>query len=197
MSTTGAAGERARGLAKETLGKVADRLGHAVGERMGTLGTPVRDVREAERAATIGRSRDEVYGFWRDTANVARVLPRLDELSATGDQRGSATRPAADGGWTLEVVEDRAGDAVTWRATTFPAADGPVEVSVRLRDGPGDLGTEVTMHLRFTGSGSAVSAAAVVLRALHGAKSLMETGEIPTLERNPAARPAGAPGGGR
>ena len=62
-----------------------------------------------------------------------------------------------------------------------------------LRDAPGDFGTEVTISVEpvddadlppmFTG--------AALVEVLHRFKSLVETGEIPTLDRNPHARHSG------
>ena len=67
------------------------------------------------------------------------------------------------------------------------------------RPAPGDRGTVVTLHLRFDPPGGTLGSAAVKLLgptplhvvvdgALRRFKSLIETGEIPTTERQPAAR---------
>jgi uncharacterized membrane protein len=70
---------------------------------------------------------------------------------------------------------------------------------VRFRPAPNDLGTEVTLSLRFEPQavplGSAMAALfggapgkLLATKALHRFKSLAETGEVPTLTRQPAAR---------
>jgi uncharacterized membrane protein len=104
--------------------------------------------------------------------------------------------------WTTRVTTEVPGQLIAWR--TEPDAPFAHEGSVRFRKAPSDLGTEVTLSMTLGAEGGVLGSA---LRALTGkwlravprtleesilrrCKSLCETGEIPTLERNPAARKA-------
>ena len=94
----------------------------------------------------------------------------------------------------------RRGQAGFWgqRWQSVEGASLPSEGEVHFRPAPGDRGTEVTLRIRFNPPGGALGlAAAKVLgfvprlfaeRAIHYFRALAETGEIPTTDRQPAAR---------
>lgn len=123
------------------------------------------------------------HGTTRDGRGDAAVAARrsitigrpVDELSRLWHEPGTIGR----------VLGDRA----------------PDDAEVRFRPAPNDLGTEVTLSLRLdppSGPAHALApiaggAAGTLLatKALHRFKSLAETGEIPTLTRQPAARHGG------
>jgi len=72
---------------------------------------------------------------------------------------------------------------------------------LRWRSAPGDRGTSVPLRVRFDPLGGALGDAAAKVagvvpsmladKALRRFKSLVETGEIPTIARQPAARRGG------
>jgi uncharacterized membrane protein len=99
--------------------------------------------------------------------------------------------------WESETVNDRPAGGIGWRS--LPNAAIPNEGLVRFRPAPANRGTVVSLHLRFDPPGGALGEAAVKVLgtmplglaadwALRRFKSLVETGEIPTTERQPAAR---------
>jgi uncharacterized membrane protein len=98
--------------------------------------------------------------------------------------------------WDTRVVEDRLGSGQRWQSVD--GAYLPSEGEVRFRPAPGDRGTEVTLRIRFDPPGGALGLAAAKLlgfvprlfaeRTLHYFRALAETGEIPTTDRQPAAR---------
>ncbi len=139
---------------------VIDRAG------LGILGSPVRDLLDARRSLTVERPPDLVRAFLAEQANVADLFvtgqaARVDAGAGSGDLR-----------WAI-------------------GSRGRAEA--RLREGPGGS-TEVTMevHLERPADGGrpryADNAGVIAIRALHRAKSLMETGEAPSLAVNPAGR---------
>jgi uncharacterized membrane protein len=99
--------------------------------------------------------------------------------------------------WDTQIIEDRPGEVVRW--ASLPGAAVPTEGAVRFRPAPNGLGTEVTLSLRVDPHAGALGSALISLlggtagtllatKALHRFKSLAETGEVPTLTRQPAAR---------
>ena len=62
-----------------------------------------------------------------------------------------------------------------------------------LRDAPDGFGTEVTISVDPVADADLppLVTSAALFEALHRFKSLVETGEIPTLDRNPHARHSG------
>jgi uncharacterized membrane protein len=163
-------------------------------QRVGVLGSRLRDRADAARSVTVGRPLAEVEAFFREPEGLSRALGGFATLTPAEDGRTHWAVRGRDGSpleWTMELVEDRPGELLRWRS---PAGDA--ESWVRLRPAPHGLGTEVRLFLRLDArdGAPALPAGVVVLRALRRAKALMEAGEAPTLERNPAARRATAPG---
>lgn len=129
------------------------------------------DEPSATRVLTVGRGPEELRALWGDPVLLGRVLAE----PYTGD-------PAP---WTVDEVSTIDG-VVRFHARS--EQEHPVEAKGRVTfaDAPQDLGTEVTLALQLDGPAPAAGAAAH--KALRRAKALVETGEIPTLERNPSGR---------
>ncbi|WP_207586331.1 cyclase [Halomontanus rarus] len=101
--------------------------------------------------------------------------------------------------WETAIVDERPGEFLRWE--TLEGARIPHTGTIRFRPAPGDRGTEVTFGVHVDPPGGAVGDAimsrtnlvpkTLVGTALRRFKSLAETGEIPTLERNPSGRGSG------
>nr|WP_314626548.1 SRPBCC family protein [uncultured Noviherbaspirillum sp.] len=167
-------------------------LGKALGKAQG--GEP-----EVERSITIGKTADELRHSWLDP----RTLPQI--------MAGFATVHAADDGrmhWKLEgplgrsyewdsEALDQPGEAVGWRSLSNAAISN--EGTVRFHPAPAGRGTVATLRLRFDAPRGALGEGLLQLLgttpldlvadgALRRFKNLVETGEIPTTVRQPAAR---------
>ena len=155
---------------------------------------------EVERSITIGKAADELHRLWLDPKTLPQVMAGFASVRASGDDRlhwkieGPVGRAYE---WDSETVDDRPGEGIGWRS--LPNAAIPNEGSVRFRPATGGRGTVATLRFRFDPPGGALGDAAVQLLgttpldlaadgALRRFKSLVETGEIPTTERQPAAR---------
>ncbi|MCP2014711.1 putative membrane protein [Deinococcus sp. HSC-46F16] len=155
---------------------------------------------EVARSITIGKPAEELYRFWRQGGHLPRVMEHFAEVTETNQDRAHWTVRVPGGrrlSWDTQVVEHRPGELVSWQS--LPGTELPNRGEVRFRPAPGDRGTEVTLRLHFQPPGGALGAAAakalnglgpsvLVGDALRRFKSLVETGEIPTLDRNPSAR---------
>jgi uncharacterized membrane protein len=161
--------------------------------------------RPISRSITIGRSEAELRAFIRDGGNLARVLSEFAGVEETPQgyrfelrlperahdflpERGERALT-----WEARLVED-APSALGFRSS--PESEHAHELSFRFRPAPGGWGTEVTLELLLdTGAVAQTAIRALSFvpenaleRALRRLKSLVETGEAPSTERNPTAR---------
>ena len=106
--------------------------------------------------------------------------------------------------WDSEIIEDRPGELISWRS--LPGGDVATEGSVRFVSAPVGRGTEVHVDMEYRTAfgllgaiagrwfgGAASTFASEDLRPL---KQLMETGEVPTVDGSPSARPRDMARGG-
>lgn len=156
----------------------------------------------ASRSVTVGRPAEELHEMWRDPDQVARIADRFADVRPRGRD---GLRWTVDGprgreiSWETRVVEEEPGEFIRWE--TPGDAMLPCEGSVRFRPASGGRGTVVTLSVSFDPPGGALGSAAlnrlgVVPETLVGGmldrfKSLAETGEVPTLDRNPSGRGRG------
>lgn len=149
---------------------------------------------EATRVLTLLRSPDEVYRAWHDPTFLTRSLALFADVTPAGSGRLRwalrlpSSRPLS---WETESVEERPGELSSWRSR--PGAALASSGELRLRPAPAGRGTEATLSLQFGPQTPALGGAALGLAVeavLRRFKSLAETGEIATLEHNPAARPS-------
>ena len=160
------------------------------------------DALTVAKSITVGRPADELSELVRETENLDRIAGPFAEVTAAGEDRhrwtveGPLDRELS---WETRVVEDQPGELLRWEPV-----DGAAwleDWSVHFGSAPGDRGTKVTLRIRFDPSegpraGGSLERLGVVPETVAGAaldrfKSLAETGEIPTLERNPSARGEG------
>ncbi len=160
------------------------------------------DAPEVERSITIEKSADELYHFWREPQHVSEIMGSFAEATAAGGGRmhWRTQGPFAQSmEWDTQIVEERPGELLRWKS--IDGAQLPNEGMIRFRPAPADWGTEATLYFRFEPPGGALGNSAAKLlgvvprvlaeKALRRFKSLAETGEIPTLERNSSARGSG------
>ncbi|WP_306052421.1 SRPBCC family protein [Natronococcus wangiae] len=156
----------------------------------------------AKRSITVGEPAEELDEFWRDPGQLSRILGDFASVSSIDEDghrwhvRGPLDRRVE---WQTQIVEDRPGELLRWES--LDGAVVPHEVTIRFEPAPGDRGTEVSLEIRYDPPGGSLGDAAmerlgvvpetVAGETLRRFKSLVETGEIPTLEKNPSARGEG------
>ncbi|WP_224333227.1 SRPBCC family protein [Haloprofundus halobius] len=159
---------------------------------------------DVERATTVRKSTDELYDLWRDPETLTQVVSGVAEVTVEDEEEGRY-RWRIDGPlgrtltWETRLVEDRPDELLRWESVD--GASVANEGALEFRPAPADQGTEVTLRVRFDPPGGAVGGAAMSFlgfapevlasKMLYRFKSLAETGEIPTLDRNPSARGKG------
>ena len=154
---------------------------------------------QVQQSITIGKTPEELYRVWRQPENFAKIMEHFAEVAPVSEDRAHWAMTIPSGKkieWEAQIVEDRPGEFLRWQSST--GAKWPNEESVRFRPAPGDWGTVVTLSFRFDPPGGDLGKALLkgfhfvprmlAHKALQRFKSLVETGEIPTLRNNPTAR---------
>jgi uncharacterized membrane protein len=145
---------------------------------------------------TIGRSPQELYDFWRDFSNLARVMENIESIE-TPDRQRSVWSVKAPGGrtvqWEAVVTEDQPGKVIGWESVEGSEirSSGRVE----FQEVPG-RGSVVRAVIAYDPPGSVVGQLLAKLfqrepaiqarRDLRRFKQYMETGEISTAARTRA-----------
>lgn len=155
---------------------------------------------EVEFSITIERPAEELYRVWRAPETLPRILGFLAEIRPTGEGRSEWRVDGPLGrnhAWVMQIDEERPGERIRARS------DGPgalvSDYEVRFRAASGGRGTVATLRVRFDPPGGMLGDVAarvfdgvvpkeLASKALHLFKSLVLTGEIPTTDRQPAAR---------
>jgi uncharacterized membrane protein len=151
------------------------------------------------KAIIINRPAEELYAFWRKFENLPRFMLHLESVDTTSPERSHWVAKGPLGArvqWDAEVVEDRRGELIAWRS--LPGADVDNTGTVRFEPAVGGRGTIVRVALEYKPPGGVVGAKVAKLLGespekqipddLRRFKQLMETGEIPTTEGQPAGR---------
>ncbi|GCE25092.1 hypothetical protein KDA_05760 [Dictyobacter alpinus] len=154
-----------------------------------------------EGSITVGKTAQELYHFWSEPRYLAQIMGEFADVTQVDDNRMHwALRFPLDQHieWDTQIIEDRPNELIRWKS--LEGAQIANEGSVRFQRAPKDWGTEVTLSFCFDAPGGALGNWAskkldivprmLAEKLLRRFKSLVETGEIPTLEHNPAARKA-------
>lgn len=151
------------------------------------------------QAVTIRKSAAELYAFWRDPANLVQVIKHPVDITSTSrdESHWSVSAPTGRVEWDSLIINDDPDRLIAWRSRE--GADVPNAGSVRFDPAPGDEGTEVLVTLEYNPPGGKLgaliakltrdAAGSQVYDALRRLKALMEAGEIPTTEGQPAGGP--------
>jgi uncharacterized membrane protein len=202
LSSLGAALQRdqvdarkvALGLASVASVMVADIV---AARRLGSANESFRLARRKDNTVrvsktfTINRSREEVYGFWRQLDNLPRFMTHLESVEVLGNQRSRWVARGPGGvkvAWEAETIEDTPNRSISWRS--LPGSQIENRGTVRFDRAPGNRGTELRVLLEYAPPGGRAantlvkmigrSPEQVIQEDLRRLKQLLETGEIPT-----------------
>lgn len=145
-------------------------------------------------AVTIARPARELYDFWRNPANLVRIMDNIVSIEPLGPDRSRWTvRGPSDSAYSWEsvITQDHPGEALSWQSAE--GADVANSGKIEFKDA-GARGTVVRATIAYDPPGGAIGKAIAKLfqrepriqsrRDLHRFKQLMETGEIATGARN-------------
>jgi uncharacterized membrane protein len=150
-----------------------------------------------QRTIAINCAPADAYALWRDLEGLPRFMEHLRSVEAKADGRSHWVARAPAGAsveWDAEIVEDRAGEAISWRS--LEGAEVENRGSVRFEAGPGGRGTMVRVDLEYRPPAGALASAVAKLFGeepeqqiqadLRRFKQFLEAGEVPTTEGQPA-----------
>jgi uncharacterized membrane protein len=158
-------------------------------------------VSRVQRSVTVARPRHEVFRFWRDFRNWPLFMERLEAVHALDDGHFRAVvkgRGDKMMEWEIEVEGEGADEHITWIATY--RSEVLFRANLKLKDAPGDRGTEVTLTMGAGVPGGPIPSLVMgvmlknpdrtVRKDLARFKQMMETGELIT-SASPSAREKG------
>jgi uncharacterized membrane protein len=159
------------------------------------LGGP-RGVR-LEEAVTISSSPEELYARWRTLRDLPQFIPHLERVEVLDDcrSRWTARGRGVSVSWDAEIINEIEPHVIAWRS--LPGSGVATAGSVRfLRQVRG--GTMVVVTLQYDPPGGKLGAwlawlagtspEAGLREGLRGFKQLVEAGERPVTEGQPAGR---------
>ncbi|MEZ4869136.1 MAG: SRPBCC family protein [Caldilineaceae bacterium] len=154
---------------------------------------------EIERAVTVNKPAEELYNYWRQLENLPNFMEHLQEVKQTGDKQSHWVAKVSGGvpvTWDAEIVEDVPGQRIVWR--TLPDSRVEQRGTVEFKPATGERGTVVAVDIQYSPPGGIVGetfaqlvngvTAQQVKDDIRRFKSLMETGETPTIEGQPSGR---------
>jgi uncharacterized membrane protein len=147
----------------------------------------------AQERLRIERPAAELYAFWREFANLPRIMPHVARVSRNPD----GTLHWVLGGpvhltWDARTTEDRAGERIAWE--TLRGSEVHHAGAVEFQPAPGGA-TDVVLSVAYAPPAGILGMAAGKLLGedparriaedLRRFKQIMEAGEIPSVEGQP------------
>jgi uncharacterized membrane protein len=158
---------------------------------------------QVRKVLSINKTPEELYAFWRSFENFPSFMDAVESVDAVDAKRshwkvkGPAGRTVE---WNAEVTEDEPGHLIAWQTTQ--EADVKNAGVVMFMPGRPERGTEVLVEMSYLPSAGKIGdwlaklfgrdPSQQLTRDLHRMKALLETGEVPTAERNVARETAHA-----
>jgi uncharacterized membrane protein len=150
---------------------------------------------------TVDRPPENLYVAWRNFEDLPRFMDHLVKVEKTGPNvwHWIAKGPARSHvEWDAEIIEDVPNERIVWRS--LEKADVRTAGTVRFERTPEGRGTRMTVNMLYQAPAGKLGAGIARLFGqspekqiavdLHRFKEWMETGEIGTATRQPAARSA-------
>ncbi len=112
------------------------------------------------RSATIDRSPEELYRFWRDFSNLPKFMDHLESVQVINDLKSHWVAKAPAGmkvEWDAEIVNDAENQLIAWHS--LEGSDVPNAGSVHFDPAPRGHGTKVSVILKYDPPAGPIGAA--------------------------------------
>ena len=141
---------------------------------------PVAKDIHIEKSITIGKSRSELYNFWRDFENLPQFMSHLESVACVTPNRSHWVAKGPAGTrveWDAEVYNEKPDELIAWRSV-----DGEVTNAGSVRfDDAGEHGTVVRVVLNYNTPGGKLSA--FVAKLLGGEPGQMIEDDLQRLKQ--------------
>jgi uncharacterized membrane protein len=157
---------------------------------------------KVERSFTIQKPASELFAFWRNFENLPRIMQHLESVTVQDETRSHWVAKGPFGKsveWDAEIINEIPDELIAWKSTEN--ADVPNTGSVSFKTAPAGRGTIVKVNLEYNPPAGVIGMAVAKLFGeeprqqvgddLRRFKSLMEAGEIPTVEGQPQGNKEG------
>lgn len=107
-----------------------------------------------ERSVVIQRSREEVFGFWRNLSNLPQVMSHVDRVDVLDDHRSHWMVHTPRGRrleWDALIINEHPNEMIAWES--LPGAAVQNAGTVRFDPDPHGQGTLVTVKLEYNPPG--------------------------------------------
>jgi uncharacterized membrane protein len=148
---------------------------------------------------TVNCTPGEAYQYWRNLENLPHFMTHLESVKVEANGRSHWVVKAPAGitlTWDAEITDDRPNEMIQWQ--TLPSAAVQHTGRVHFKPAPAGRGTEVMAHFHYEPPGGIVGEAFAYLannfteqfirEEIRRFKAVLEAGEVPTIEGQPAAR---------
>ncbi|MBC8103008.1 MAG: DUF2892 domain-containing protein [Cytophagales bacterium] len=157
---------------------------------------------KVEKSFVIQRPASELFAYWRNFENLPRFMDHLESVTIQDDTHSHWVAKAPFGktvAWDAEIINEIPDRLIAWRSTEN--ADIPNTGSVSFKPATGGRGTVLKVNLEYLPPAGILGMAVAKLFGeepnqqvsddLRRFKSLMEAGEIPTVEGQPQGNKEG------
>ena len=114
--------------------------------------------RHVTATVDIAREREEVYAFWRNLANLPRIMPHLDSVQVLDEIHSHWVAKGPAGArveWDAEIIDDEPNERLAWR--TVEGSQIYNAGSVQLRSAGSGI-TRVSLDLLYNPPGGSLGA---------------------------------------
>lgn len=149
------------------------------------------------KSCTINKSPGELFRFWRQFENLPRFARHLASVTQTSGKESHWVARSPAGGtveWDSVIIVEHENSVIAWE--TRQGSEIPNAGSAHFEPAPPGQGTKVTVQIEYVPPLGKLGSAIAKLYGeepelqveddLNRFKALMETGEIPTIEGQPA-----------
>lgn len=164
-------------------------LGMNTAERNASTAVPAQQGIKLEKTIHIQRPAEELFHFWRDFENLPRIMPYLESVEVSDNQRSHWVAAGIGGAtveWDAEIINERPNEMIAWRS--LPGGDIETAGSVHFKPMPGEMGTAVVVSMKYNPPGGKIAANIAefmgigaiekIEESLHRFKELMESNQI-------------------
>ncbi len=151
-----------------------------------------------EQAMLIDKPAADLYRFWRQLDNLPSFMHHLQSVQVLDQKRSHwvTKAPAIAGGsieWDAEITRDEPDSLIAWRS--LPGSGIDTAGQIRFSKAPGNRGTEVHVSMEYVPPAGKLGHWVATLFGedprqqmrddLRSFKSLMEVGEVPSIQGQP------------